>query len=156
MFSVYVYRENDASKINYNHPFYRVLGLYTLKEVALEANPLTDIFETEEDVLITFSVYENEWELPESVSSKIRTSCNCVALPELKKLEEHIFAVIGNMDMTEGRGPCYIKLFTNNPLLANKIAHGSGPSGGNDCVISLPINCILGDKISVEINMDKI
>lgn len=119
-----------------------VMGIYLDKEQPMELAHLEDMFAEEEKIIIPMHVYEREEDLPESIRKGIITSFLYERLPMqvLEKEEGVVYAVMPNTDSTEGSGYSYIWTLVTDPILANKMAMGNGPSGSNAEVVAIPLN----------------
>lgn len=140
MIKVYAYRIVTRRKGCQPDLVDKIYGLYTEEGFALKEATTDSLFALEENSVVPLSVYENEEELPECVSKKIRPYMKSYLQEVLERSEDEVFAVLHNMDPTEGKGPSYVDVLTTDPLLANKIGHRSGPSGSHSRVIVLKLN----------------
>ena len=121
--------------------------------IALCTEPLGNMLGAEE-VAIPFSVYEREGDLPDAIRRRIISDKGRLPMDVLNKEEGVVYAVLPNTDTTEGRGCDFIWTLVTDPLLANKIAQGNGPSGSSAKVAVIRLNELI-EKHRPNIRRDK-
>ena len=137
--TVYAYIKKDKIGNRLRHTE-KVLAIYTKEEDARKSAELDDMFLSSEDVIIPLKVYERIEDLPDEIRDHIQTEAPDVSTEVMGGKKDVIYAVMPNMDSTEGREQDFIWVLTTNSLLANQIARGNGLSGSNAKVIEIPLD----------------
>ncbi len=139
--TVYAYIEIGSTDAHLNRND-GVMGIYLDKEKPIEIAQAKDIFAEKEKVIVPMHVYEREEDLPESIRKEINefNERRHAPMPVLENEEGVVYAVMPNTDSIEGSQYDYIWALVTDPILANKIAIGNGPSGSNANVVAIPLD----------------
>ncbi|MEK7639507.1 MAG: hypothetical protein AAB388_05090 [Patescibacteria group bacterium] len=121
----------------------RIKGIYTDKKIAEKEIELEDLFDEKEDFLETLKVYERFEDLPDAVKRSVRERADDleknIANAESEILQ-NIYAIVPNLNSTDGNGYRFVWVLVTNPELATKIARGNGPAGSDALVEKIPLN----------------
>ncbi len=121
----------------------RIKCIFSDKKIALNEVEAGDLFIDKEDFLEPLNVYERFEDLPEVIKRRVKKreiSSADETLREEARVLDTIYAVVPNLESTDGNGFDFVWVLVTDQVLALEIAKGNGVAGSNAHITEVPLN----------------